>query len=166
MYDGLKYKLSLEFPNGYPYNPPTVKFVTPCFHPNVDQHGNICLDILKEKWSALYDVRTILISIQSLLAGKRFPRVLVVLFLRWKTIVEHLKNTTFMSTRPGLTPSTIIWSRFQGHCSDNATCLSEQTTNTGITQGSNCVTYIEREHPPYQSIAKLCVQLKYFDKID
>ena len=70
VYEGLKYKLSLDFPNGYPYNAPTVKFVTPCFHPNVDQHGNICLDILKEKWSALYDVRTILISIQSLLAGE------------------------------------------------------------------------------------------------
>lgn len=67
VYEGLKYKLRLEFPAGYPYTAPTVKFVTPCFHPNVDQHGNICLDILKEKWSALYEVRTILLSIQSLL---------------------------------------------------------------------------------------------------
>jgi ubiquitin-conjugating enzyme E2 C len=33
----------------------------------VDQYGNICLDILKEKWSALYTVRTVLLSIQSLL---------------------------------------------------------------------------------------------------
>ena len=41
---------------GYPYQSPTVKFTTPCFHPNVDSHGNICLDILKEKWSALYEV--------------------------------------------------------------------------------------------------------------
>merc|ERR1719373_899806 len=56
-----------NFPAAYPYTAPTVKFVTPCFHPNVDQHGNICLDILKEKWSALYEVRTILLSIQSLL---------------------------------------------------------------------------------------------------
>ena len=67
MYDGLIYKLSLTFPNGYPFTAPTVKFVTPCFHPNVDTFGNICLDILKDKWSALYDVRTILLSIQSLL---------------------------------------------------------------------------------------------------
>merc|ERR1712066_141378 len=66
-YEGLKYKLRLEFPAGYPYQSPTVKFTTPCFHPNVDSHGNICLDILKEKWSALYEVRTILLSIQSLL---------------------------------------------------------------------------------------------------
>lgn len=67
-YDGLKYQLVLTFPPQYPLEAMHVKFVTPCFHPNVDTHGNICLDILKEKWSALYDVRTILLSIQSLLA--------------------------------------------------------------------------------------------------
>ncbi|XP_075408786.1 ubiquitin-conjugating enzyme E2 C-like isoform X2 [Tenrec ecaudatus] len=65
--EDLRYKLSLEFPSGYPYNAPTVKFLTPCYHPNVDTQGNICLDSLKDKWSALYDVRTILLSIQSLL---------------------------------------------------------------------------------------------------
>lgn len=69
VYEDLRYKLSLEFPSGYPYNAPTVKFLTPCYHPNVDTQGNICLDILKDKWSALYDVRTILLSIQSLLGG-------------------------------------------------------------------------------------------------
>ncbi|CAL8351295.1 unnamed protein product [Boreogadus saida] len=67
VYEGLRYKLSLEFPSGYPYKAPRVKFVTPCFHPNVDEQGFICLDILKDKWSALYDVRSILLSIQSLL---------------------------------------------------------------------------------------------------
>ncbi|XP_029784898.1 ubiquitin-conjugating enzyme E2 C isoform X3 [Suricata suricatta] len=65
--EDLRYKLSLEFPSGHPYNAPTVQFLTPCYHPNVDTQGNICLDILKDKWSALYDVRTILLSIQSLL---------------------------------------------------------------------------------------------------
>ena len=70
VYEDLVYKLSLEFPSTYPYSPPTVRFVTPCFHPNVDMAGNICLDILKEKWSALYDVRSILLSIQSLLGGE------------------------------------------------------------------------------------------------
>lgn len=67
VYDSQKYKLQLEFPNSYPYAAPQVKFLTPCFHPNVDLSGAICLDILKDKWSALYDVRTILLSIQSLL---------------------------------------------------------------------------------------------------
>ena len=41
-----------------------MRFETACFHPNVDNAGNICLDILKEHWSAAYSVRTILLSIQ------------------------------------------------------------------------------------------------------
>ncbi|KAF7820118.1 putative ubiquitin-conjugating enzyme E2 C [Senna tora] len=67
IYEGLSYKLSLRFPLDYPFKPPQVKFETMCFHPNVDQFGNICLDILQDKWSSAYDCRTILLSIQSLL---------------------------------------------------------------------------------------------------
>ncbi|WVZ02412.1 hypothetical protein V8G54_023218 [Vigna mungo] len=69
VFEGTEYKLSLSFPNDYPFKPPKVKFETTCFHPNVDVHGNICLDILQDKWSSAYDVRTILISIQSLLGA-------------------------------------------------------------------------------------------------
>lgn len=47
VYEGLSYKLSLRFPLDYPFKPPQVKFETICFHPNVDQYGNICLDILQ-----------------------------------------------------------------------------------------------------------------------
>jgi len=67
VYEGLTFKLALKFPTSYPFEAPQVTFSTSCFHPNVDQYGNICLDILKEKWSAAYNVRTILLSIQSLL---------------------------------------------------------------------------------------------------
>jgi len=67
VYEGLTFRLSMKFPPTYPLNAPTVKFETPCFHPNVDQYGNICLDILKDKWTAVYNIRTLLISIQSLL---------------------------------------------------------------------------------------------------
>ncbi|XP_010529905.1 PREDICTED: ubiquitin-conjugating enzyme E2 20 [Tarenaya hassleriana] len=67
VFEGTEYKLSLSFSNDYPFKPPKIKFETSCFHPNVDLHGNICLDILQDKWSSAYDVRTILLSIQSLL---------------------------------------------------------------------------------------------------
>lgn len=66
-YDGLKFKLSFAFPASYPYAPPQVLFKTPIYHPNVDFSGRICLDILKDKWSAVYNVQSVLLSLQSLL---------------------------------------------------------------------------------------------------
>ncbi|EPQ58259.1 hypothetical protein GLOTRDRAFT_114723 [Gloeophyllum trabeum ATCC 11539] len=68
IYAGLTYKISITFPPNYPYAAPTLKFDSPCYHPNVDLNsGAICLDILQDKWSAVYSVQTILISLQSLL---------------------------------------------------------------------------------------------------
>ena len=66
-YEGLSFKLRLRFPPEYPFAAPTITFATPIFHPNVDVHGNICLDILKEKWTAAYSVQTVLLSLQTLL---------------------------------------------------------------------------------------------------
>ncbi|KAI9682961.1 MAG: Ubiquitin-conjugating enzyme E2 C [Trizodia sp. TS-e1964] len=66
-YEGLTFRLSFVFPGTYPYSPPTVLFKTPIYHPNVDFSGRICLDILKDKWSAVYNVQSILLSLQSLL---------------------------------------------------------------------------------------------------
>jgi ubiquitin-protein ligase len=66
-YAGLSFKLSFAFPSNYPYAPPTVLFKTPIYHPNVDFSGRICLDILKDKWTAAYNIQTVLLSLQSLL---------------------------------------------------------------------------------------------------
>ncbi|CDF32274.1 ubiquitin-conjugating enzyme E2 [Chondrus crispus] len=67
VYADMQFTLSMAFPQNYPMAPPTVKFETPIFHPNIDMSGNICLDILKDKWSATYTVTTLLLSIQGLL---------------------------------------------------------------------------------------------------
>jgi ubiquitin-conjugating enzyme E2 C len=64
VYEGCTFKLRLVFPENYPFSAPTVTFTTPCWHPNVDVHGAICLDILKDKWSPAYSVATILLSLQ------------------------------------------------------------------------------------------------------
>ena len=41
---------------------------TRVFHPNVYNDGQICLDILQNQWSPIYDISAILTSIQSLLS--------------------------------------------------------------------------------------------------
>uniref|UniRef100_A0A4W6DSB8 E2 ubiquitin-conjugating enzyme n=1 Tax=Lates calcarifer TaxID=8187 RepID=A0A4W6DSB8_LATCA len=61
------FKLLIEFSEEYPNKPPTVRFVSRMFHPNVYADGSICLDILQNRWSPTYDVSSILTSIQSLL---------------------------------------------------------------------------------------------------
>ena len=64
-----EFELTIEFTEEYPSRPPIVKFVTKMFHPNVFVDGSICLDILGDKWCPAFDVRTILICIQTLLAN-------------------------------------------------------------------------------------------------
>src|SRR4051812_15313525 len=52
------FELRLSVPTSYPSQPPKVKFVTRCFHPNVHfQTGEICLDLLKDAWSAVYTLQ-------------------------------------------------------------------------------------------------------------
>ena len=103
VYEGLQYKLALKFPTGYPYEAPQVTFLTPCFHPNVDQYGNICLDILKEKWSAVYNVRTILLSIMSLLGDPNLDSPLNGhAAATWQNTAEYKK--ALMKCAPPLCP--------------------------------------------------------------
>lgn len=61
------FRLVLTFDESYPNKPPVVKFLSKMFHPNVYANGELCLDILQNRWSPTYDVAAILTSIQSLL---------------------------------------------------------------------------------------------------
>jgi|EP00970_Alexandrium_tamarense_P015191 ubiquitin-conjugating enzyme E2 A len=66
-WEGGTFKLVLEFTEDYPNKAPSVRFLTKMFHPNIYNDGQICLDILQNQWSPIYDISAILTSIQSLL---------------------------------------------------------------------------------------------------
>jgi ubiquitin-conjugating enzyme E2 A len=67
-WEGGTFHLTIDFTDEYPNKPPIVRFVSKMFHPNIYADGAICLDILQNQWSPIYDVSAILTSIQSLLA--------------------------------------------------------------------------------------------------
>jgi ubiquitin-conjugating enzyme E2 D/E len=66
-YEGGVFFLKIEFPQDYPFKPPHVRFETKVYHCNVREDGQICLDILKDKWSPALTIDKVLLSICSLL---------------------------------------------------------------------------------------------------
>ncbi|KAH3885566.1 ubiquitin-conjugating enzyme E2 T-like [Dreissena polymorpha] len=71
-YAGGVFKLEIQIPDRYPFEPPKVRFVTPIYHPNIDTAGRICLDTLKMPpkgaWKPILNISTVLTSIQLLMA--------------------------------------------------------------------------------------------------
>ena len=61
------FRLTMTFTESYPNKPPNVRFISKMFHPNIYNNGELCLDILQNRWSPTYDVAAVLTSIQSLL---------------------------------------------------------------------------------------------------
>jgi len=78
--DGL-FVAKLVFPQDYPLNPPTMRFVSEIFHPNIYPDGRVCISILhppgadplgyetsSERWSPVQSVEKILLSVMSMVA--------------------------------------------------------------------------------------------------
>ena len=64
LFEGATFPLTMTFAEEYPQKPPHVRFETFVFHPNIYKDGNICLDLLQNNWSPLYNVSSVLLAIQ------------------------------------------------------------------------------------------------------
>ncbi|KAJ9062562.1 Ubiquitin-conjugating enzyme E2 15 [Entomophthora muscae] len=82
IYEGGFFKALLSFPRNYPQMPPTLKFTTEMWHPNVYPDGKVCISILhppgedkwgyesaSERWLPIHTVETIIVSVISMLSS-------------------------------------------------------------------------------------------------
>ena len=72
----------MTFPPDYPNNPPTCRFTSEMWHPNVYPDGKVCISILHspgddpngyeradERWTPIHTVETIMLSVISMLSS-------------------------------------------------------------------------------------------------
>jgi ubiquitin-conjugating enzyme E2 T len=66
------FKLDVQIPQRYPFDPPQIRFVTPIYHPNIDEAGRICADILKMppagSWKPALNLSTVLLALAGLMS--------------------------------------------------------------------------------------------------
>jgi len=84
MFEGGIFKTKMTFPNDYPNAPPTLKFLSDFWHPNVYPDGKVCISILHtpdpmnqqetadECWRPIHTAESILVSVVSMLSDPNF----------------------------------------------------------------------------------------------
>lgn len=78
-YENGIFRAKMKFPVNYPDSPPTFRFISEMWHPNIDLDGNVCISILHsgedaygyeslgERWMPVRHPESVIMSIVSLL---------------------------------------------------------------------------------------------------
>ncbi|GAW83816.1 NEDD8-conjugating enzyme UBC12 [Plasmodium gonderi] len=103
-FKGKTIEFIIKFKETYPITPPKIICLTKIFHPNIDERGNVCLNILKLEWNPIINLQMLILGLLLLLnepsADDPFN----------KTAAEVFKNDKFQfqEINNSISPSVIL----------------------------------------------------------
>eukprot|EP00211_Chloroparvula_japonica_P015749 CAMPEP_0119122692 /NCGR_PEP_ID=MMETSP1310-20130426/2878_1 /TAXON_ID=464262 /ORGANISM="Genus nov. species nov., Strain RCC2339" /LENGTH=203 /DNA_ID=CAMNT_0007112391 /DNA_START=78 /DNA_END=689 /DNA_ORIENTATION=- len=65
-YKGGTFVFSVNVPDNYPFTPPKVRCDTLVYHPNIDFEGGVCLNILREDWTPVLNLGSVIFGLLTL----------------------------------------------------------------------------------------------------
>lgn len=66
-YKSGNFRFNVEIGDSFPIDPPRIKCMQKIYHPNIDLEGNVCLNILREDWSPVLSLNSVLLGLNFLL---------------------------------------------------------------------------------------------------
>merc|ERR1711934_427048 len=68
-FDAIEVIIKMTLPSEYPFKAPDAQFLTPVYHPNVSDDGQVCKDILSGDWGPAKQIVDIVSAIERLLVS-------------------------------------------------------------------------------------------------
>ncbi|SBS91357.1 NEDD8-conjugating enzyme UBC12, putative (UBC12) [Plasmodium malariae] len=89
----------IKFKDSYPITPPKITCLSKIFHPNIDENGNVCLNILKLEWNPIINLQMLILGLLLLLnepsTDDPFNKSAAEVFKNDKIIFQQINNSLF-----------------------------------------------------------------------